>query len=190
MPAKTKEELVGLEPEPAQMGRRRDSFLNKLQEAAAGAEGPLEQVLRKMHDLVASTHPAASFRAGLYREVANSFVEYFKVKRSGKPISPIPALVSDANDFVLEHATSLKTRMEKAGIPLTAAAKQKFAKATSIARDVSNTIKDEMDTAPRRETGEFLGCADAAKGEAAEAREVPEDLKNWVNPALGRIGNK
>jgi hypothetical protein len=182
-------EIIGLAAEPAELIKRRASLLKRLQTAAGKSTGAMQQVLRKMHQLVASTEPDAPYDENLFPEVAQSFQRLVKFAQGSKKPVEIPEIVAEANQLVIDHASSLRQRMEAVGLDVPAEKKIAVEKVAAMAQG----IKDEMAKAPtRRNTGEILGNVDApvAGGPAVPEKKIPEDLKKWVNPGLGRIGNK
>jgi len=184
----TKAEIIGITPEPVDLTKRRGSLLKRLQAEAAKRTGAVQQVLRKMHQLVASTEPEAPYQEKLFGDVAESFSRLLKSAQGSKAPVEIPEIVAESNQFVMDHAASLRERMEKVGLEVPPEKKIAAEKAAAI----SQGIKDEMSKAPHRNSGEILGNVDAPlKGQPTQPeKKIPEDLKKWVNPGLGRIGNK
>jgi hypothetical protein len=184
----TQAESLGIAPEPADLAERRGSMLKSLHAQAAKSSGPMQAVLRKMHQLVANTAPDAPWQAALYGEVAGAFKRLLKSMESAKKPLEIPDILAESNEYLVDSLTSLRERMQAAGLDVPAEKKIAVEQAAAIAQG----IKDEMAKAPRRNTGEILGNVDApvAGGPAAPEKKIPEDLKKWVNPGLGRIGNK
>jgi hypothetical protein len=185
----SKEDSLGIAHEPAALAKRRSSVLKSLQTQSSKSSGPLQQVLRKLHQLVASTEPDALYDGKLYGEVAAAFQRLVKSMETAKKPLEIPDIIAEANEFIVESLNSLRDRMQKAGLEVPAEKKIAVEQAAAIAQG----IKDEMAKAPsRRNTGEILGNVDApvAGGPATPEKKIPEDLKKWVNPGRGRIGNK
>jgi hypothetical protein len=188
-PQQTREEIMGLAAEPGDLGKRRADLIDRLEADAAKTAGPVQQVLRKLQQLLGSTDPSAAYQGeNFFKDVAGAMQRLVKFAQSTTEKVVIPAVVLEVNDYIRDHAASLRKRMETAGIEVTAEAKAVFESAQAAVQ----TFKDEMARAPAAQVaGEKLGNVDApVKGEPAKPEKVPENLKNWVNPGLGRIGNK
>lgn len=161
MPVRSNEELLGIGPESASHGARREEILKELQAEASVATGVVRQVVRVMYDFVASTRPGATFSPELSTEIAAVFQRLTRAaKRAAqtnkKPLH-VPAIIREANTFVVDHLASLKKRAKRAHIAV-----PEPEKVEGVA-DAVRSIADDMERASRPDTAERLGKAQHRK---------------------------
>jgi len=84
--------------EPPELTTRREQLLLALEKEAKVATGTAEPVLRKMHELLASTQPCAPFNPALYEDVKTAFVNFTKA-----PVFPPPAIIMECLAFMQER---------------------------------------------------------------------------------------
>ena len=87
-----------LPAEPPELAARREQLLLALEKEAKVATGTAEPVLRKMHELLASTQPGAPFNPALYEGVKTAFVNFTQA-----PVFPPPAIIMECLAFMQER---------------------------------------------------------------------------------------
>lgn len=182
---------VKLEPEEPAVARQREAIIKALLQACLKASEPVLPLLRKMHDVLVSTRPNAVYREDTHRQAVEAYIEIVqRMQSTGKPIE-VPDIVAEANQFLTDHALRLQARLEKAGFPVPEDPNAQ-AKLAAIAIAVSGSNADGMSTAQARGPSTALGSIDALPGAAAAVsdKEVPAELKGWVNPEIGKIGSR
>jgi len=189
---RTPEELLGLDAEPSELRVRREEVLTKLRQQVGAASGAVADVFRCVIEAVSNTKPGSEFRPELVKNLGVAIEAFSKESQCSKQPLKLPSVLQEATTFIGDHLASARQRMAKAGVEIPEDIKNKAAKLVEEAAHTVKSIQDTMESAPgRRATGELLGSVDAPlSGSTAPQKEVPEDLKNWKNPALGRIGNK
>ncbi|ATB36195.1 hypothetical protein CYFUS_001609 [Cystobacter fuscus] len=90
--------------EPPELVARREQLLATLEKEAKVATGTAEPVLRKMHELLASTQPGAPFDPALYEGVRSAFVSFTQA-----PVFPPPAILMECLAFLQERQVAFMT---------------------------------------------------------------------------------
>jgi hypothetical protein len=187
---KPKPTAIDLTIEAPGFAERRNDLLQRLQSELKASSGSVQLILRQMFELVDSTNPKKPYRPSLFGEIEGGIRRVVKdANASKKPLS-IPEILTEANDFVYAHAEQLKQRLRDAGHAVKDSTVEMAEATQRSTKGIARALNDGME-APRRSSGALLGDVDApvTTGPSQE-KKVPEDLKKWVNPGLGRIGNK
>jgi hypothetical protein len=180
-----------LEPEEPAVARQREAIVKALLQACAKASEPVLPLLRKMHDVLVSTRPNAVYREDAHKQAVEAYIEIVRrMQSTGKPIE-VPDIVAEANQFLTDHALQLQARLEKAGLAVPEDPNAQ-AKLAAIAIAVSGSNADGMSTAQAKGPSTALGAIDVPPNAATAVsnKEVPAELKGWVNPEIGKIGSR
>ena len=97
-----------LPTEPPELVARREQLLATLEKEAKVATGTAEPVLRKMHELLASTQPGAPFNPALYEDVKVAFVNFTQA-----PVFPPPAIIMECLAFMQERQVAFMTATQR-----------------------------------------------------------------------------
>lgn len=181
------EVLTGVEPESSEHAQRRRDIVDRLgKEARQAPGGPYREVLERMRDFIESTAPQADFRPAIIAKLAAAMKALLDTVK--QPFQ-VPVVLIDANKFLGDHAAGMAARAAQAGMNVPQGVGEKIAAATSVMESIASGVVDMMTAAQRSDTPALLGSAYAPPTKPEEEKtRVPEDLKNWVNPAIGRIG--
>jgi hypothetical protein len=82
-------------PEPPELAVEREKLLPELEKQAKAATGTTQQVLRKLHELIAHTKPGAPFDFQIYSDVKGAFERFMK-----DPVLPPPAVIMQCVEFM------------------------------------------------------------------------------------------
>jgi hypothetical protein len=103
MPNEKSSEKYPVPVEPPELGQKRERLLAELDKQAKAATKPtLQQVLRKMHDLLSHTQANAPMDLQLYTDVKNAFQRFQK-----DPVLPPPAIIMEGVEFLQERLVAL-----------------------------------------------------------------------------------
>lgn len=199
--------LPAFPPEPPELAAERDRLLPELEKQAKSATGAAQQVLRKLHELIAHTKPGAPFDYQIYGDVKNAFERFMK-----DPVLPPPAIIMQCVEFMQRRLvafgftgkmelppgapppppglidTSLSGGSAAPAVSAPAAAPQPGAQAGRGAKDGF-----EGSAKPRAQTGLTLNPETAAPPPGAPAENKPEQqqlesFKTWMkNPHIGKV---
>lgn len=177
-----------LEPEPADLAQKRLNLLFRLEKEIEGASDELlKQAFDKMHELVASTEPGARYKPTLYREVTSAFQAYADATKALNPPPEFPAILEEANDFMLASAESVSSRLERAGVEVSAEVRAEIAASLATLR-LAKLMKDEVVRVPSPNLT-ALGNTDSPII-VENPLDGPREHFAWLNPGLGRISSK
>lgn len=99
VPDEVKLVLSRLKPEPAPLAEEREQLLAGLEAAMASAQGPLQQLLERMREVLLSTRPDAPFQPRFAREFNTALERYQKDPTAPKPP---PEILLDCLIFLRE----------------------------------------------------------------------------------------
>jgi len=85
-------------PEPPALAVERERLLPELEKQAKAATGATQQVLRKLHELIAHTKPGAPFDFQIYSDVKGAFERFMK-----DPVLPPPPVIMQCVEFMQER---------------------------------------------------------------------------------------
>ncbi len=178
-----------LEPEERRFTEQREEVLKRLEATFPKSTGKVLRLLKQMHEVLASTRPNSIYKDAVHKQAVDTFLEILKEMRSTQKVIEVPAVFEEANQFVADHGDRLRARLEKAGVPLAPKPDTK-ADLAELYIAFADVNSDGMAIDKGKPLARSLGAMDAApdEGAAKDERKVPEELKNWVNPALGRLG--
>lgn len=182
--------LAGVEPESVEEAKRRRDILAKLdKEAQKAPGGPYREALECMKDFIEGTDPRCAFQPAMLPKLTAAFRA---LASTAKQPFQVPAVLVDATQFLGDHAAGMAARAAGAGIALPKGLAEKIAAGAAAMESLASAVVDMMTAARRGDAPEILGSADAPpiRPDRADKWVVPADLKDWVNPALGRIENK
>ncbi|AKJ05814.1 hypothetical protein ATI61_110435 [Archangium gephyra] len=187
-----------LPTEPPELVAKREKLLAALEKQAKTATGTAQPVLRKMHELVASTKVGVPLNANLYNEVKEAFVRFTK-----DPVLPPPTIIMEVVEFMQERlaAVGFTGQMEwPEGAPpvpagfvgalLEGAPASGGAPAAPAQRPAAG-VKDgfEGSSSQRKMTlNPETAPAPAASTDPKSEQQQLESFKTWMkNPALGKV---
>lgn len=96
MPPNPNNVVAAHPPEPAELVQMRDKLLVELEKQAKTATGTLQQVLRKMIELLNHTKPGSPMNFALYEEVKEAFVRFSKDPGT----TPPPMVLMECVEFL------------------------------------------------------------------------------------------
>jgi CBS domain-containing protein len=185
--------------EPPELVAKRDRLLAALEKETKAASGTVQQVMRKMHDLLSNTKVSAPLNLGLYTDVKNVFARYMKEPVTAAP----PAILMECVEFMQERlvAVGFTGQMEwPEGAP---PMPPEFAKAAAEAAPApvappppappaarTTGVKDgfEGSGAPKRGLSLNPEATPPPSSEPKAEQQQLDSFKTWMkNPGFGKV---
>lgn len=200
-----KKPQVAFPPEPPELVAERDRLLPELEKQAKATSGTAQQVLRKLHELIAHTKPGAPFDIAIYAETKLAFERFMK-----DPVLPPPAVIMQCVEFMQRRLISFgfTGKMElppgapppppglvDTSLASTAPSTATPAAGTAAARPSAGGRTDGFEGSSRGKASAGLtlnpetaapppGAADEGKPEQQQL----ESFKTWMkNPHIGKV---
>jgi hypothetical protein len=200
-----KKPQVAFPPEPPELVAERDRLLPELEKQAKAASGTAQQVLRKLHELIAHTKPGAPFDIQIYAETKAAFERFMK-----DPVLPPPAVIMQCVEFMQRRLISFgfTGKME---LPPGAPPPPPGLIDTSLSSPAPSTATPAVGTAAARPSagGRTDGFEGSSKGkssagltlnpetaapppgaadESKPEQQQLESFKTWMkNPHIGKV---
>ncbi|QRK04584.1 hypothetical protein JQX13_30575 [Archangium violaceum] len=164
---------------PADLVAKRDQIVAELEKAAKEASGTLQQVLRKMITLLASTKPGAPYDPQSLQDVKDAFVRYSQDPEA--LAKPRPAILMESVEWMQAYLASRGFPVQGAGAAPAAAPASKPAAAAGTAS------KDSFESGSAQHARSLGGDVPVPPGQSKEQEQL-ESMKSWMlNPSLGKV---
>jgi hypothetical protein len=192
--------------EPPELGQKRERLLAELDKQAKIAAKPsLQQVLRKMHDLLSHTQANAPMDLRLYEDVKGAFMRFQK-----DPVLPPPAIIMEVVEFLQERLVALgfTGQMQwpegapppppgfKVGSTVAPATPGMAANKPATAATATKSPKDGFESrssGPRMTLNPETAPVPSAQGQQAapdvkSEQQQLDSFKTWMkNPSFGKV---
>lgn len=175
-----------------ELTKKREGIIAGLDAAAKGSTGTLQQVLRKMSELLVNTKDGAQMNMQLYQDVKDAFNRHLSEAGKNPALATMPPIL-------IESVEWMQTYLTERGVAPAAAAPAPAATAPAAKPAAGQaTAKDAFESgsaAKKRAmvTGDVPPppSVAATPGKPPDSQEVQKDLesfKAWMkNPALGKL---
>ena len=178
-------------PASADLVSRRDPIIAELEKAAKDVPaGTLQQVLRKMVSMLASTKPGAPLANGqAMQDVKDAFARYAQDTEAAK--IPRPAILLEAVEWMQAYVTQRGFPAAQAGSAAPAAAPAAVPASKPMAG--GKVDKDGFDSGraashARSLTGEVPVKPGEPNPQQKQLDDMKDTLKNWqLNTSLGKV---
>jgi hypothetical protein len=182
---------------PSELASQREALLGRLDAEIASAKGPVQPLLRVLAQFIRSTDQEAPLgmqivtQLQLKRDQPGVVATFMKAMEAGKLTQPPPVqLLAEAQQFLRNYLAFLNDWVAKNGGDASAEAAARVEAATKTIAAFADAFVSAA--AAPAQPADFLGNVDApvAGRSQGDERKRPEELKNWVNPALGKVTNR
>ncbi|WNG45662.1 hypothetical protein F0U60_17305 [Archangium minus] len=164
---------------PADLVAKRDHIIAELEKAAKDASGTLQQVLRKMVTLLASTKPGAPYNPQSLQDVKDAFTRYSQDPEA--VAKPRPAILMESVEWMQAYLASR-------GFPVAGAAPAASAPAASKPASAAKGAKDSFESGGSQHARSLGGDVPVPPGQPNKEQEQLESMKSWMlNPGLGKV---
>ncbi|MCY1045173.1 hypothetical protein OV208_27915 [Corallococcus sp. bb12-1] len=179
---------------PEELTKKREGIISGLDAASKGATGTLQQVLRKMSELIVNTKDGAHMNMALYQDVKDAFNRHLGEAGKNPALASMPPVLIEAVEWMQNYLTSRGFEPSAAAAPAAAAAAP--AQVAKPAAGGPSGAKDAFvsDSAAKKRaaiTGDVPPPPSIANAPPPSTQEVQKDLesfKAWMkNPALGKL---
>ncbi len=172
---------------PDSLLKKNQVFLQIIDQEISNTQGPLLRLLKVVAKLMRSLGKEASTNnlielCELQDEIPGAFASVNKALEAGKiPLDSVE-IIKKAREHSLEIISWIQETLSEKGISPTI----QGSPATEIRNAISDSFASSTARARSRRSHTMLGSPDSPS-DSLEKREVPDDLKNWVNPGRGKI---
>ncbi|RKH10752.1 hypothetical protein D7Y13_18300 [Corallococcus praedator] len=178
---------------PEELTKKREGIISGLDAASKGATGTLQQVLRKMSELLVNTKDGAHMNMALYQDVKDAFNRHLGEAGKNPALATMPPVLIEAVEWMQNYLTS-RGFEPSAAAPAAAAAPAQVAKPAAAAGQAGPKDAFVSDSAAKKRaaiTGDVPPPPSIANAPPPSTQEVQKDLesfKAWMkNPALGKL---
>lgn len=177
---------------PEELTKKRESIITGLDAAAKTATGTLQQVLRKMSELLANTKDGAHMNMALYQDVKDAFNRHLGEAGKNPALAAMPPVLIESVEWMQNYLTARGFDPAAAATPA-AAAPTPAAKPAAAAGASGGRDAFESDSAAKKRaaiTGDVPPppAVANAKPDSQEVQKDLESFKAWMkNPALGKL---
>ncbi|RKG82922.1 hypothetical protein [Corallococcus terminator] len=174
---------------PEELTKKREGIIAGLDTAAKGATGTLQQVLRKMSELLVNTKDGAQMNMQLYQDVKDAFNRHLGEAGKNPALASMPPVLIESVEWMQTYLTERGVAPKAAAAPAAAAPTPPAAKSAGPA-----AAKDAFESsAGAKKRAVLTGDVPPppAAPPAQDTQEVQKDLesfKAWMkNPSLGKL---
>ncbi|RYZ33827.1 MAG: hypothetical protein EOO71_40940 [Myxococcaceae bacterium] len=178
---------------PEELTKKREGIISGLDAASKGATGTLQQVLRKMSELLVNTKDGAHMNMALYQDVKDAFNRHLGEAGKNPALAAMPPVLIEAVEWMQNYLTSRGFEPSAAAAPAAAApaAAAKPAAAAGPGGPKDAFVSDSAAKKRAAITGDVPPPPSIANAPPPNTQEVQKDLesfKAWMkNPALGKL---